>query len=111
MAIMVLTTAPKRLLERIRKAIDDGDIVTWTYDVDGDFVHAPDQWAGKAWLRPSVLQGALVLGILGTAQVPMTKVVYGVYHGRFIEMLLTHFDDAFTSASATAKAGSADDFK
>jgi len=23
----------------------------------------------------------------------MKKAVYGVYHGRFIEMLLTHFDE------------------
>jgi hypothetical protein len=44
--------------------------------------------------------------------VAMTKVIYGVYHGRFIEMLLTHFDDSFTSATATAqKESNVDIFK
>ena len=28
--------------------------------------------------------------------------MYGIYHGRFIEMLLNHFDKRFTEASATA---------
>jgi hypothetical protein len=42
----------------------------------------------------------------------MTKTIYGVYHGRFIEMLLTHFDNEFSAASATAqKDAQVDDFK
>lgn len=32
----------------------------------------------------------------------MIKEIYGIYHGRFIEMLLSHFDDSFSNASATA---------
>lgn len=42
----------------------------------------------------------------------MTKPIYGVYHGRFIEMLLTHFDDSFASVAATAQKETAvDSFK
>jgi hypothetical protein len=29
-------------------------------------------------------------------------VVYGVYHGRFVEMLLNHFDNRFSEATVTA---------
>jgi len=29
---------------------------------------------------------------------------YAVYHGRFIEMLLAHFDEGFSEAFATAQA-------
>jgi len=32
----------------------------------------------------------------------MTKLIYGIYHGRFIEMMLVHFDLDFSKAFATA---------
>ena len=111
MAIMVFTDDPKRLLADIKKAIDDGHVETWSYDEEGDFIHTPNQWAGKAWLRPSVQQGVLSFGILGQKNIVMTKLIYGVYHGRFIEMLLTHFDTRFTNATATAQKNRLDDFK
>jgi len=39
---------------------------------------------------------------------PLTRMVYGFYHGHFIEMLLTHFDGAFSTANATALPGPGD---
>jgi hypothetical protein len=44
----------------------------------------------------------LVFGLLGQKSVVTTSVVYGVYHGRLIEMLLVHFDGSFSTATATA---------
>lgn len=102
MAIRVSTAQPSALLAAIKKAIDQKKVETWSYDSDGDFTHTPPQWNQKAWLRPSVQSGALVLNILNPRGVQITKLVYGVYHGRFIEMLLTHFDDNFIDASASA---------
>jgi len=114
MAIMVVTAAPQALLTAVRKGIDDGTIDTWIYDGDGDFTHVtPDkQWEGKAWLRPSLQQGVLFFGLLGQQNAQMTKPVYGMFHGRFIAMLLTHFDTMFDTATATANAtGNLDLFK
>lgn len=111
MAIMIFTSKPNDLLVDLKKAIDAKLIETWAYDNDGDLTHTPDQWVHKAWLRPFVQQGVLTFGLLGRKNEDMTKTVYGVYHGRFIEMLLTHFDDRFTNASATAVADSVDNFK
>jgi len=102
MAITVRTGNPFGLLAALRKAIDDKHIQTWSYDAQGDFTHTPAQWSGKAWLRPSVGAGTLVFGLLGQKNVVMKKSVYGVYHGRFIEELLTHFDHRFSTAVATA---------
>ena len=34
----------------------------------------------------------------------LSKEAYAVYHGRFIEMLLAHFDEEFSEAFGTAKA-------
>jgi len=102
MAIRVTTAQPSALLAAIKKAIDERKIETWSYDSDGDFTHTPPQWARKAWLRPSIQSGALVLNILNPRGVAITKEVYGIFHERFIEMLLVHFDDHFVDAHASA---------
>jgi hypothetical protein len=44
----------------------------------------------------------LVFNIIKPQNAKITKEVYGVYHGRFIEMLLVHFDNSFTTAEASA---------
>jgi len=102
MAITVETSKPAQLLAAIKKAIDDGQIDTWGYDKDGDFTHTPEQWSKKAWLRPVIQNGVLQLGLFGQKDVVMKKIIYGVYHGRFIEMLVTHFGDSLLSATASA---------
>lgn len=106
MAVNVATSAPKSLLDSIYSEIDDGAIETWSYDEDGDFSHVTSdgQWEGKAWLHPEVKAGKLVLGIIPPQSGTVTEEVYAVYHGRFIEMLLAHFDDGFSEVTATAQA-------
>lgn len=111
MAIIVTTSSPSSLLKAIRKAIDDNEVETWSYDSDGDFTHTPAQWKGKAWLRPKVYTSELRFGLLGPKDTTMSTFIYGVYHGRFIEMLLNHFDKDFTRASATAQKTEPDNFK
>lgn len=103
MALVINTSKPAALLTEIKKAIDDNKVETWSYDSDGDFTHTPDQWKYQAWLRPVVAPGVLIFGLVGKTDIQMTKLIYGVYHGRFIEMLLTHFDNEFSAASATAQ--------
>jgi hypothetical protein len=110
MAVIVKTDAPSSLLKAIRKAIDDKKVETWSYDSDGDFTHTPAQWLRKAWLRPKVYTNELRFGILGQANTKLSKTIYGVYHGRFIEMLLDHFDNDFTLANATAQKTDPDNF-
>ena len=102
MALNVQCTDPAGLLEAIRKAIRERDVDTWLMDKDGDFTHSPEQWRYKAWLRPRVRDEFLVLNILGRKNEKMSKTIYAVYHGRFAEMLLTHFDGEFNRVSATA---------
>lgn len=102
MATVVYTPTSKSLLAQIKKAIDEGTVDTWIYDTDGDFTHKPEQWKNKAWLRPYVSSGVLQFGLVGRNGVDMSKEIYGIYHGRFIEMLLVHFDGAFSNVTATA---------
>jgi hypothetical protein len=98
------TSSPKTLLANIKSAIDKGTVATWSYDSDGDFIHTPPQWAHQAWLRPVVVGSELRFTILCPVGTTMNKEVYGVYHGRFIEMMLVHFDLNFQNAVSTALA-------
>jgi hypothetical protein len=98
--LTVSTYSPNSLLAKIKRAIDDRKVVTWAYDADGDFFHTPEQWRKHAWLRPGIQSGALNLSIVKNTRIPLTKEVYGVYHGRFLEMLLAHFRAVFLRASA-----------
>ncbi|MDF2515934.1 MAG: hypothetical protein K0R59_1230 [Sphingobacterium sp.] len=110
MAIIIKTTSPQKLLAAIKEGINEDNIRTWSYDSDGDFTHTPEQWQNQAWLRPQILAGELRFGILENKNKKLSKSIYGVYHGRFIEMLLTHFDTQFSIAEATAQKSSPDKF-
>ena len=82
----------RSLLSAIKMAIDNRCIQTWSYDADGDFTHTADQWTRGAWLRPVVREDRLVFNIVPPRARTISRVVYGIYHGHFIEMLLNHFD-------------------
>lgn len=110
MAIIIKTKNPSGLLKSIKSKIDDKKIDTWSYDSDGDFTHTPDQWKNKAWLRPKVYSGELRFGILGVKNEKLKTFTYGLFHGRFIEMLLNHFDSEFSEANATSQKTEPDNF-
>jgi hypothetical protein len=102
MALYVYTDNPQGLLANIKAAIADGTIRTWEVDKDGDFTHATDQWRYAAWLRPRIEKGELRFIILAPVGKGMAREVYAIYHGRFLEAVLAHFDTQFSSARASA---------
>ncbi len=99
MSITFDTANPSNLLSTFKKGIDGGHVVTWSYDSDGDFTHTPPQWNKKAYLRPSIVQGALVMKFLGHKN-NVTWEVYGVYHGRFIESMTIIWTSGWTKTSS-----------
>jgi len=94
MAIFVKTNTPEMLVENIKKKIGEHRIDTWSVDSDNDFTHNVDQWRNRAWIRYKVERefGRVVFFVICRRDANMTIVEYAVYHGRFVEMLLTHFD-------------------
>jgi hypothetical protein len=101
MSVRVFSDDSASLLTRIKTLIDEGHITTWEYDRDGDFTHSPNQWRGRAYLRPEVQEDKLRLTIIRTQGEPLTREVFSVYQGRFIEMLSAHVYKRFTSAVAS----------
>jgi len=116
MAIKIRTANPSDLLAQIRRGINEGKIVTWSCETHYEkqyFTHetSDKQWKGKAWFLPSFEQDVLVFNIIKPKNQTISTVVYAVYHGRFIEMLLSHFDQAFSIAWATAMPETGDSVK
>lgn len=94
MSIQIIAESPLILLENIKTLIDNKEIVTWEYDSEGDFTHSASQWAKKAWFHPFIIQNELIFGILCTQHRAITVEEYAIFHGRFLEMLLSHFDES-----------------
>ena len=92
MAIYVKTDGPSELVKRIREGIENHTIETWLCDDVGDFTHDTDQWRYHAWMRPFIEEDRVVFGILCRKDRNLTITEYAIYHGRFVEMLLRHFD-------------------
>src|ERR1700722_13955868 len=109
MSVRAFTNDAAGLLARIKKLIDQGHIETWAYDKDGDFTHIPPQWKNKAWLRPQVKSDVLRFVILNTEGILLTREIFAVYHGRFIEMLIAHVADRFSNACASPNPVSGDE--
>jgi hypothetical protein len=111
MALYFLTASPGELLNEIKNAITEGRIDTWSYDKEGDLTHTPPQWKNLAWLRPETQSDRLALYILKTQSQAITKEVYAVYHGRFIEAMIRHCGNFFTEGISTAMPEGDDEVK
>ena len=96
--LRVIAQEPQKLLDAIYQAIEDGTVTTWQSTSNGSFTHTTpsDQWKNKAWFRPSVDDKGITFNIIRPKGGRVTKEVYAVYHGRFSEMLLAHFDNRLT---------------
>lgn len=108
MAVFFKTNNPAGLLSAFKKAIDQGHVKTWAYDGDGDFTHTAEQWKNCAWLRPQINHDSLEMFIIKPNNSNVSYEVYGVYHGRFIESMIVHCNQLFSTASATATAAGKD---
>ncbi len=111
MALYFLTASPGELLTEIKNAITEGKIDTWSCDKEGDLTHTPPQWKNLAWLRPKTQSDRLALYILKTQSQAITKEVYGVYHGRFIEAMIRHCGNFFSEGTGTAMQEGDDEVK
>lgn len=104
MAVIVMTTKPRGFVASICHVIDEGHIDTWTYENHEDkiyFTHSAQQWNRRAYLRPNEGRGLVTFNVIKPKSKPVSRFVFAIYEGRFIEMLVAHFPTSFTLAAAT----------
>lgn len=104
MAITIYTSTPRKLSRLLKIAIESGIVGTWTVDGDGDYTPNDDFLGEKGWLTISEIKAheALILGLIGRKYVTMTTGEYALFHTRFAELLLTHFDSLFHKIEISA---------
>jgi len=100
MAVIVYTDNPRRLLNAVYEEINDYEIETWKCDKDGDLTHTSSQWKYLAWMRPRIRKSKIIFNIVEGDDI-VSRRIYGIYHGRLIEMLLTYFDTEIERLHAT----------
>jgi hypothetical protein len=66
---------------------------------------------GFLYYLPISTESETALYILKTQSRPITKEVYGVYHGRFIEAMIRHCGNFFSEGIATAMPEGDDEVK
>ena len=66
--------------------------ISYTVDDMGDYTISRDQWRYLAWIRAYIEEHRVVFGIIQSRKFLMTPELYGIYHGRFVATLLSHFD-------------------
>lgn len=103
MAIYVNTDSPKMLVRRLRELIHEDEISAWILDEDNDFTHSSHQWGGRAWIHPIIEEERVIFAIIGTRNEPITKLIYGIYMGRFLESLIMHLDRFFVTARVSSR--------
>lgn len=110
MAIYITSIHPFLLLRNIKEKFVERGIETWEMDKDGDFTHSPFQWRYHAWFRARVEEerNRLAFYIICRNDKNLSVIDYAVYHGRFAEMLLTHFDRECDSIEITPLASGYD---
>lgn len=111
MSIYVRTVNPHELVSSIREKINADVINSWDIDSDGDFTHKSEQWKYKAWFHPYIEVGRVVFAIWGRKRYNMSVEEYAAYHGKFVRMLLRHFDNQMTSIEVTPLASTYDSVK
>lgn len=111
MSIYVKADKPAELIKEINELIEKKTIATWSVDSDGDYTHTASQWEKNAWIHPIVEETRVVFAIWGRKDQNLSIVDYAVFHGRFVEMLLNHFDRLCRSIDVTPLASSYDHIK
>ena len=111
MSIYVKTGNPNKLINDINEKIKNTAIDTWSVDGDGDYTHTAQQWRYHAWMHPIIEDDRVVFAIWGRKSENLSVIDYAIYHGRFVEMLLAHFDKQCINIEVSSLASSFDNVK
>lgn len=89
MAILIRTNHAQSIVYRLKEQINNNLNMAWAYDEEGDFMYKDGKLA--AWMRPVVGTNRLDFYVVGRKDTEISVQEYAVFHGRFVEMLLTYF--------------------
>lgn len=113
MAIIIKTSNPNLLLDKIYGAISSRQVEKWIALTDGRITPSRFLWKNEAFLKPQIWvdENELRFGLLKRKdRKHMTSKLYTFFHIKFVEMLLANFDTDFQEVTITALSTPPDNF-
>jgi hypothetical protein len=101
MAIYFYSDDPQALLDAFDEAIEDGTIVNWEIDEDGDYTHVADPWSKRAWFASSIGDNCLAFSIVPDLSEVVPRSIFAFYQADLIETFVNHLHEQFTNVMAT----------
>jgi hypothetical protein len=107
MAVRIQTNNPAGLLATITNAFASTSTTppTWRSDTYKELTHKPSEWDSEGWfaaITPRSGDTELVFSFRTyAAKTKKNSNIYPYYHGRFVEMLISHFKSGIDSIVVT----------
>lgn len=104
MGIIVSTKKASGLIASLKTEIKSGNAHTWVHGIRPTaprdyFTHNGEgnRFLNFASFAPSVISEGVVFNLFSPGGKPVEYGIWGVYHGRFVELLLNHGGDSIES--------------
>jgi hypothetical protein len=105
MKILIQTNSPDQLRSIIFKNVEDEKIKTWIIRKDSSgnrfLTHKPEQWYDLALIGFDATSNQLEARITWWKDKEPSEDVKGYYLGRFVEILMVHFNRYFNNITIT----------
>lgn len=105
MAIIIHTENPSILLDKIYDGIESKRVERWAVLSDGRVTYSKLLWKNEAFLKPQIWveESELRFGLIKRKdRKHVSTKLYTLFHTKFVEMLLTYFENDFISVAVTA---------
>lgn len=95
MSITIHTKFPRRLRTLLFEGINEGVITSWLIDDESHLTLNSRIWRNRLWMHIANIEPkhSITFGIIGRKFEKITMAEFGVYHGRFAEVILANFAD------------------
>ncbi len=110
MAIIVSTPAPKAVIANLKSEIKNGRAHTWIHSFRptepwDSFSHngEDNRLLFLASFSPTPIVGGVIFNLFSPGGRPVEHGIWGVYHGRFVELILNHGGDSVEDVLVTPK--------
>lgn len=101
MATYFYSEDPQALLDAFDEAIEEGVIVNWELDEDGDYTHVAEPWNKRAWFASSVGADCLAFYIVPDLSEVIARPIFAFYQADLIETFIIHLHEFFSNIVAT----------
>ena len=102
MSLIIKLKNPELFLKQLQNRVMENKIKLWEIDSDGNLIHTPKRYINKAWFKPQIdiEKEAIVFKYINPLKEENDTLLYGIYHGRLLKMVMTDFYKKFDIISA-----------